>query len=133
MAAIGQGTLRWVIIIMLLGAVAIVLIRVSSVPPKEQEVVGSYRLDMPFLLATQDHPTRVDLDGDGRMRVLTAAGAAVRVGKWWWDGKEGWVRSDMPDLDLRIRGYSGWTGTTLYWRLQENMGTIEEVVLDPLK
>lgn len=94
------------------------------------EVVGTHELDMPLLLKSMEHPHRVVLASDGSAGLLDAAGHTILRGTWSWDEAEGWLRSDQPALDRRMRAFRGWTGVQYRWRLEQKMSHPTEVSME---
>lgn len=108
-------------------AVGCALVIMSRTELRDKEVAGVYVLEMPWAIGGRcDAPQRVELDTDGRMIVHEGTGGRLE-GRWWWDGAGGWVRSDITDMDRRIRGYRGWTGPRIRYRCALRMGDPEEV------
>jgi len=116
--------------ILCLVLLAVLLVHRSSVGLDREQVVGTYRFVQPSLYDVADAPATVELRSDGRIRTCGPQGGTIHEGTWSWDDTEGWVRSDVPELDRRIRGYLGWTGPKLFWRLQLNMHDPEELPLE---
>lgn len=97
--------------------------------PDPRSVAGHFRPEHPWTLRATDIPDRIELSADGFLRVLGLDGSVRTEGRWWWDDQDGWVRSDAPGMDRRIRGYVGWTGTRLFYRVDELPNRGEEVEL----
>jgi len=120
---------RILLAITILCALWAVAVLVAFSPVEKDAVAGSYRLGTSLFLQQETRPARIDLDPDGELRVYAENGEVFVRAKWWWDAAEGSVRSDAIELDRRVRGYHGWTGTTLYWRLAQSFDYGEELDL----
>lgn len=123
---------RKLLAITILCALWAVAVLVAFSPVEKDAVVGNYRLGTSRFLQQEARPARIDLDGDGELRVYADNGEVTLRAKWWWDASEGFLRSDARELDRRIRGYHGWTGNTLYWRLAPGFDYGEELDLQRL-
>lgn len=123
---------RKLLAITILCALWAAVVLVAFVPVEKDAVVGSYRLHSSWFLQKEARPARIDLDKDGELRVYAENGEVTLRAKWWWDAAEGFLRSDAHELDRRIRGYHGWTGTTLYWRLAPSFDYGEELEMQRL-
>ena len=123
---------RTLLALAILGTLWVLVSRMAFSPVERDALPGNYRLDTPFFLQKKEKPSRVELDEVGEIRIYTAEGAAPLRAKWWFDGAEGFVRSDARELDRRIRAYRGWSGVNLYWRLDESFDYGEEVALEHL-
>ena len=123
---------RTLLSLAILGALWVLVSRMAFSPVESDALPGNYRLDTPFFLLKEEKPSRVELDADGEIRVYAAEGATPLKAKWWFDGTEGFMRSDAHELDRRIRAYRGWSGVNLYWRLDECFDYGEELALEHL-
>ena len=124
---------RWALVAMaLLGLFGLGAANIASSPLDIEEVAGSYAPSVPWTLrGTAAYPQAITIYANGWLSLRTSIGTEQR-NRWWWDGDEGWVRCDLPELDRRIRGYRGWTGPVLYFRCAEPMNRPEEVRLQRL-
>jgi hypothetical protein len=108
---------------------AVLVIHHSTARLDREQVAGSYRIKLPLPFDDTEAPATVELHPDGRIGTYGPKGRAIQEGTWSWDRSEGWVRSDVPELDRRIRGYLGWTGPKLFWRNQPGTVDLEEFTL----
>lgn len=86
-------------------------------------------MELPPLFDEATAPATVELHPDGRIRTSGPGGTFNFEGTWTWDDPGGWVRSDVPELDHRIRGYRGWSGPKLFWRNQPGTDDLVEFTL----
>ncbi len=119
--------------LVLLVLLAVLAIHHSHARLDREQVAGSYRMELPLLFQDTEAPATVELHPDGRLRTSGPGGAFDLEGTWTWDRAEGWVRSDVPELDRRIRGYLGWTGPKLFWRNQPGTDDLEEFTLETME
>lgn len=122
---------RWVVAnFALLVFLGMLVSRVASSQLKIGEVNGSYSPSVPWTL--DGHvtvPQVINLEPDGTLTLRSANGTVQRC-HWWWEGDEGWMRSDLHEMDQRIRGYRSWAGPVLYFRCAVQMNRPEEVLLE---
>lgn len=123
----------WPVGILCLVLLAVLLVHRSSARLDREQVAGSYRIKLPLLFDDTEAPATVELHPDGRIGTYGPKGRAIQEGTWSWDRSEGWVRSDVPELDRRIRGYLGWTGPKLFWRNQPGTVDLEEFTLQTME